>query len=1199
MASVKFSDAVRPFSGEGDVLAWIQKVELVAKLTSVSDVASFLPLYLEEGALSVYLEMPDKDKSDIGKIKARLLKAFSVSAFEAFNRLKQYRWTGEPVEVFATELRKLGRECGFKDEGLEHVVRLALVSGFPEHISKDLQQMTGIENKQVSCILDKARVLTSGAGGSGNGLAASVGTVSPTGQKLQEQGCFECGGSHMKRDCPVFKERMRKTVCFRCKQTGHMAYDCDVDLASLGRGRGDRRRNWNRKGEEKRHESNNGSKACAGRAVGGQKSEVPIIEVRLKGNSRRALVDTGCATSLLRKGMVPDSECEGTSAMVAFDGRTVLGKGKAKVDIEVGDEIVGATVNIVDELVGNIDMVLGMDVIQKLGGVSVRGDTVHFGSLVCAVVPESMCRRIEDPDFEAWFDGRRWTARYKMKAKRDPRLTNKVPFYDKNQGEETREAFKSEVRKWIEEGILVPWEGEVGGIIPLMAIEQETKNKVRPVMDFRELNQFVECHTGGEVLDVCSDRLREWRRVEGQTQVVDLKAAYLQIRVVPDLWKYQVVEFEGRRYALTRLGFGLCSAPRIMSKILKTVLSRDDEVRRGTSSYIDDIMVDTSVVAAQDVVSHLQSWGLEGKEPTQLEGSSVLGLKLHRAGDKLAFTRGNDIPSIEEVSGKKVTRRELFSMCGKLVGHYPVAGWLRVACGFLKRTAEGSRWEDDIGEKAHGMLEDMLRRVGKEDPVFGSWEVEKTKRGTVWCDASDLATGVIVEVEGCVVEDAAWLRKKDDVMHINVAELDAALKGINLAIHWGLTEIMLMTDSATVRGWIDATLGETKKVGTKGAAELLVKRRLCVLKELVSEFNLCVKTVCVASGSNKADSLTRVKSSWLQCVKKEADDTDIVAAGLEEVRKHHEQHHFGVERSWYLMKEMEPGVTKEEVKKVVRECERCQSIDPASSVHEPGELGVDTVWTRLSLDVTHYKASPYLTIVDCGPGRLAIWKLLKEETASAICRELEELFWERGPVEEVLMDNAAAFRSAGVSKLLEKWGVRKRFRAAHRASGNGIVERNHRTVKAVAERGRIDPREAVYWYNISPKDRQKTETVPHLSVFTYHPRQLGKEEVEMHEPVESPYSVGQEVWVKPPIGRCTTQWGRGTVTGVNSKNNLEIDGMPRHVLDVRGVTIPTRAGVLGTPEQQTEGLEENTQQARRYPLRERRAPAWTEDYELV
>ena len=82
--------------------------------------------------------------------------------------------------------------------------------------------------------------------------------------------------------------------------------------------------------------------------------------------------------------------------------------------------------------------------------------------------------------------------------------------------------------------------GREGGerILPLMVVEQQTKGKVRPVLDFLELNESVECHTGYNVADVRSDVLREWRRMEGEIALVDLKSAYLQVRVAKELWQY-------------------------------------------------------------------------------------------------------------------------------------------------------------------------------------------------------------------------------------------------------------------------------------------------------------------------------------------------------------------------------------------------------------------------------------------------------------------------------------------------------------------------------------------------------------------------------------------------------------------------------------------------------------------------------------
>ena len=59
------------------------------------------------------------------------------------------------------------------------------------------------------------------------------------------------------------------------------------------------------------------------------------------------------------------------------------------------------------------------------------------------------------------------------------------------------------------------------------------------------------------------------------------------------------------------------------------------------------------------------------------------------------------------------------------------------------------------------------------------------------------------------------------------------------------------------------------------------------------------------------------------------------------------------------------------------------------------------------------------------------------------------------------------------------------FRAAYRPSGNGIVERHHRTIKAIAERGKISPLEAVYWYNMSPRSGIDPSTVPQRAIYRY------------------------------------------------------------------------------------------------------------------
>ena len=58
------SDIIKPFSGRGDVLAWLKKVRLVAKLEQLDNVASVLALYLDGDTLAVYMEIEEEEEEE-------------------------------------------------------------------------------------------------------------------------------------------------------------------------------------------------------------------------------------------------------------------------------------------------------------------------------------------------------------------------------------------------------------------------------------------------------------------------------------------------------------------------------------------------------------------------------------------------------------------------------------------------------------------------------------------------------------------------------------------------------------------------------------------------------------------------------------------------------------------------------------------------------------------------------------------------------------------------------------------------------------------------------------------------------------------------------------------------------------------------------------------------------------------------------
>ncbi|GFO35001.1 hypothetical protein PoB_006150600 [Plakobranchus ocellatus] len=86
----------------------------------------------------------------------------------------------------------MARESGLRGDGLEEVVKLAFVTGFPDSISVELRQVSGIEHMEVSEILGKARVLasTSRAGSYSRGMAAAgIGVTKTSNFK-----CYKCNG---------------------------------------------------------------------------------------------------------------------------------------------------------------------------------------------------------------------------------------------------------------------------------------------------------------------------------------------------------------------------------------------------------------------------------------------------------------------------------------------------------------------------------------------------------------------------------------------------------------------------------------------------------------------------------------------------------------------------------------------------------------------------------------------------------------------------------------------------------------------------------------------------------------------------------------------------------------------------------------------------------------------------------------------
>ena len=68
----------------------------------------------------------------------RLVTAFTKGPFEAYEKLKRFKWTGESVDVYANTIKRLAGLAGYVGIGLDRTAKLAFVTGFQDDVSMAL-----------------------------------------------------------------------------------------------------------------------------------------------------------------------------------------------------------------------------------------------------------------------------------------------------------------------------------------------------------------------------------------------------------------------------------------------------------------------------------------------------------------------------------------------------------------------------------------------------------------------------------------------------------------------------------------------------------------------------------------------------------------------------------------------------------------------------------------------------------------------------------------------------------------------------------------------------------------------------------------------------------------------------------------------------------------------------------------------------
>jgi hypothetical protein len=218
--NVRISDVVQPFNGEGDIIQWLDKLSLVAKLRGITALEELLPLFLSGPAFAVYSEMEEDKKTDLASIVAVLKEAFALNGFIAYEQLVSRSWrAGEPVDVYLADLRRLAKLAGVESNA---VLKRAFVVGLPTVASREMRSMSNVETVSLATLVNRARAFM--AENVGESVVASA--AAPGDTKADVVGgrgkprCHRCSGPHKLKECPS------RPRCWSCGSDSHLSKDC-------------------------------------------------------------------------------------------------------------------------------------------------------------------------------------------------------------------------------------------------------------------------------------------------------------------------------------------------------------------------------------------------------------------------------------------------------------------------------------------------------------------------------------------------------------------------------------------------------------------------------------------------------------------------------------------------------------------------------------------------------------------------------------------------------------------------------------------------------------------------------------------------------------------------------------------------------------------------------------------------------------
>jgi ribonuclease HI len=416
----------------------------------------------------------------------------------------------------------------------------------------------------------------------------------------------------------------------------------------------------------------------------------------------------------------------------------------------------------------------------------------------------------------------------------------RIPISRRQYSDSDISIYQSEIQNLLESGAIQEIDPNIPCFTSALFLVPKKNGDLRPVIDLRKLNQYVQYHHFKmEGLDLVKSLLRR----NDYMVSIDLNQAFYHVPLAPSQTQYFAFDFLAKRYCFKCLPFGLTTSPRIFTKILKPLikLARAQGIR--VVAYLDDLLImartkQEALTHLNSLITCLQNHGFTINEKKScLDPSQVidyLGFRIDSKKMVLKLPNQKIRGLIRECKKAKTLKvlpvRKLASLIGKIIATANAMFPAKLHSRALLRDKNLSLQQEGWNGKVY-LSEESLAQLEWWIQELPSWNgrslLPENPKNVIYTDASNTGWGASLNLQQTI--HGHW-NLREQQMHINRLELKAIYFAIRAFKEIENQTVLIKTDNTTCIAYINHQGGTTSVILSRIAEKLW---KLCLKRKII------------------------------------------------------------------------------------------------------------------------------------------------------------------------------------------------------------------------------------------------------------------------------------------------------------------------------------------------------------------------------